>query len=224
MITRYVMDKFVEFRQKILDILSDNPIGMTTSDIGKKTGLSRVATAKYLEMMKLMGLVDYRTIGPSKVYTISETSNYTYTVRGRKEVYQVLERMTNKAKTEVDCLTTENGLVRLGKYLSEKLIADSKRGIRLKVAAPVTKSNLSAAKELNKYAEIKHVPPTFFILQCQIRDGEAAMLIITPNDDVSDSGADIGIMLKQDFATFLKESFDITWKQLVPFDQRVKEL
>lgn len=45
---------------------------MNITEIARKTGINRISTAKYLEMLVISGHIDVKTFGPSKVYFLSE--------------------------------------------------------------------------------------------------------------------------------------------------------
>lgn len=53
-----------------IGFLSKNPNGASVSDIAQATGHTRATVAKYLEMMKLQSLVDYRDVGKAKLWVI----------------------------------------------------------------------------------------------------------------------------------------------------------
>ena len=56
----------------IIDLMKDGQKGLTIEEISKKTGLSRITTAKYLNSLFVSGQVDMRKTGPAKVFTLSK--------------------------------------------------------------------------------------------------------------------------------------------------------
>jgi PAS domain S-box-containing protein len=68
----------------IQQILRDNPKGMTVTDISRKLNINRNSVAKYLDIMRISGLVELITFGPAKVFfparrvPITNMLNYTY--------------------------------------------------------------------------------------------------------------------------------------------------
>jgi len=58
---------------KILDLLKDKDEDITINDIANDIKADRHTAAKHLEMLKSKGLVEYRTIGKSKVWKISKS-------------------------------------------------------------------------------------------------------------------------------------------------------
>ena len=53
---------------KIEHILKENPKGMTVTDIARKMKTNRNSVAKYLDIMRISGLVEMITFGPAKVF------------------------------------------------------------------------------------------------------------------------------------------------------------
>ena len=52
----------------IQQILKNNPKGMTVTDISRKIKINRNSVAKYLDIMRISGLVEMITFGPAKVF------------------------------------------------------------------------------------------------------------------------------------------------------------
>lgn len=67
----------------IKKVLTENPKGMTVTDISRKIKINRNSVAKYLDIMRISGHVDMITFGPAKVFfpsrrvPISDMLNYT---------------------------------------------------------------------------------------------------------------------------------------------------
>jgi len=56
---------------KILEILRNNPRGMSVTQITEKIGMNRITVGHYLDILRTSGEVDMETYGQSKVYYIS---------------------------------------------------------------------------------------------------------------------------------------------------------
>ncbi|MFH1404311.1 MAG: response regulator [Candidatus Altiarchaeota archaeon] len=56
--------------QEILEVLEDNPGGMSTRQLSLKTGHGRATLGKYLELLRVDGKVKYSMIGASKIWSI----------------------------------------------------------------------------------------------------------------------------------------------------------
>ena len=53
-------------------ILKENPRGMTISDMAGKLNINRNAVAKYLDVLVMSGQLEMESIGPAKVYYLSQ--------------------------------------------------------------------------------------------------------------------------------------------------------
>jgi len=87
-----------------------------------------------------------------------------------------------------------------------------KKNVKIRIAAGVTKDNLSAIKELSKLAEVKHMekPEARFV----IVDGKELMFMAMHDDDVHPS-YDIGIWVNTPyFAGALQNMFEPAWLKL----------
>jgi len=77
------MESYQKEITQIEQILKDNPKGMTVTDIARKMKTNRNSVAKYLDIMRISGLVEMITFGPAKVFfpsrrvPISKMLNFT---------------------------------------------------------------------------------------------------------------------------------------------------
>ena len=86
-----------------------------------------------------------------------------------EEASKKYEEMLNSAEIEIIELTSAEGLIDLGKKLS--LLRDcAKKGVPIKIMAPITNANFEVAKELSKYFEVKHAPVSY--LKTTVVDGK----------------------------------------------------
>jgi sugar-specific transcriptional regulator TrmB len=78
------------------------------------------------------------------------------------------EEIMSSAKKEILMLTSSEGLIVYSKKAA--LVKEwAKRGVSLKIMAPITSENLKAAEELSKLCEVRHVPVSY--LKTTIVDG-----------------------------------------------------
>ncbi|MBS3778492.1 MAG: PAS domain-containing protein [Candidatus Thermoplasmatota archaeon] len=69
--------------KRIQSILKENPKGMTVTDIARSINTNRNSVAKYLDIMRISGLVEMITFGPAKVFfpsrrvPVTDLLNYT---------------------------------------------------------------------------------------------------------------------------------------------------
>ena len=62
------MDGYQREITLIKKVLTENPKGMTVTDISRKIKVNRNSVAKYLDIMRISGHVDMITFGPAKVF------------------------------------------------------------------------------------------------------------------------------------------------------------
>jgi len=62
------MDGYQQEISLIKKVLSENPKGMTVTDISRKIKINRNSVAKYLDIMRISGHVEMITFGPAKVF------------------------------------------------------------------------------------------------------------------------------------------------------------
>lgn len=68
MIDSKLMDGYKQEIALIKKVLKENPKGMTVTDIARKIEVNRNSVAKYLDIMRISGLVEMITFGPAKVF------------------------------------------------------------------------------------------------------------------------------------------------------------
>ncbi|MFQ6056792.1 MAG: hypothetical protein ACE5J3_12515, partial [Methanosarcinales archaeon] len=61
---------FIHWREKLILEVLKNFEKLNTSDIVKKTDMSKVTVLKYLERLKKRRMIDYKKIGPTKLWYI----------------------------------------------------------------------------------------------------------------------------------------------------------
>ena len=66
------MNGYQEELSKIKEILKANPLGLTVTNISKRININRNSVAKYLDVLQISGQIEMRSIGPAKVYYLSQ--------------------------------------------------------------------------------------------------------------------------------------------------------
>ena len=146
-----------------------------------------------------------------------EPSDLSGSLKGRQNVYNHLDMMLKNAKKSIVLVTTAEGLNRKIESLMPTLEKAKKRGLNIKIAAPMNKDNLKIAKDFSRVAEVKSLQKDHgrFV----IVDDEQIMLM--PLDDKKvHPNYDIGIWLSSDFfAKSLSEMFENSWKNFSPLSK-----
>jgi HTH-type transcriptional regulator, sugar sensing transcriptional regulator len=133
-------------------------------------------------------------------------------IRGRHNIYSHLEAMIKNAEKSVTIVTTSKGVLRKIDALSHVLGKLSKKGVKIKIAAPMDKNTTSIIKDVNKYADfrnLKDIKARFCIV-----DGKELMFMVLDDEEVHPS-YDIGIWINTPyFSNALEGLFNMTWTSL----------
>jgi len=139
-----------------------------------------------------------------------EPTDLSGAIRGKHNLYAHLETMVKNAEKSVIIATTSKGVVRKIEALKPTLQKLAKKGVKIRVAAPITKDNMNVLKDLKGIADVKHLDKlkTRFC----IVDGKDLMFMVMNDEDVHPS-YDIGIWVTSPFfARALESIFENTWK------------
>jgi hypothetical protein len=108
-------------------------------------------------------------------------------------------------------VTTADGLNRKLEILLPSLEKAKKRGVKIKIAAPITPENKKVAKDFSKVAEVKNLEG--LKARFMIVDSEQIMFMLLNDEEVHPT-YDIGIWINtQFFAQALDQLFEISWKE-----------
>jgi predicted ArsR family transcriptional regulator len=56
------------YKEKILEVIRQSEVGLTTVDVAKKAGVSKTTVIKYLSVLSSEGEVEFVEVGPSKLW------------------------------------------------------------------------------------------------------------------------------------------------------------
>lgn len=130
-------------------------------------------------------------------------------LRGRNNLYNHLDLLIKDAQKSVNIMTTEKGFLRKVEGLRASLEKAKKKGVKIRIAAPLTKENKAAADSLKGLAELKHsskVNSRFMTV-----DGKDLVFMMLDDKDVHPS-YDIGVWVKTPyFASAMDNMFDTVW-------------
>src|SRR5210317_608311 len=121
-----------------------------------KKNLVRHAQEKSKRLEKLKGddvLEELSTLFTKGVKFV-EPSDLSGSLKGRQNLYNHLDMMVRDAEKTVTIVTTAEGLNRKLEALMPSLDKVKKRGVKVRIAAPIDKNNLKVAKDLKKVAEV----------------------------------------------------------------------
>lgn len=56
------------YKERILEVIGESEVGLTTVDVAKKAGVSKTTVIKYLSVLSSEGQVEFVEVGPSKLW------------------------------------------------------------------------------------------------------------------------------------------------------------
>ena len=86
-----------------------------------------------------------------------ESTDLSGALKGRQNVYNHLDMLVREAEKTITLVTTADGLNRKLEILLPSLEKAKKRGVKIKIAAPITSENRKVAKDFSKVAEVKNL-------------------------------------------------------------------
>jgi HTH-type transcriptional regulator, sugar sensing transcriptional regulator len=141
-----------------------------------------------------------------------EPSDLSGSLRGRQNLYNHLDMMLRDAEKSVTIVTTREGMNRKFEAIMPTLEKLKKRGVKVRIAAPIDESNVKVAKEFKKVAEVRDVDKLkarFIII-----DGNQIMFMLL-DDEKFHPNYDVGIWVNTEyFATALEQMFELAWKDM----------
>ena len=134
-------------------------------------------------------------------------------VRGRTNIYSHLELTLRNAEKSVVLMTTPQGLMRKAEGLKPVFEKLKKKGVKIRIAAPISKDSKQALTDLDGLAEIRHTDSK---ARFAIVDGKEIVFMVMDDAEVHPT-YDIGIWVNTPFfANAMEELFDQAWKNMKP--------
>ncbi|MBU0466733.1 MAG: hypothetical protein KJ718_03310 [Nanoarchaeota archaeon] len=148
-----------------------------------------------------------------------EPSDLSGSLRGRQNMHNHLDMMIRAAEKNISLVTTAEGLNRKIEALMPSLEKARKRGINIKIAAPITSGNIKLAKQLSKIAEVRDTTKKNINGRFAIIDDGQLMFMLT-DDKTVHPNYDVAVWLSTEyFAQSMNQMFDLTWKEFDPLSK-----
>jgi len=155
-------------------------------------------------------IIDELNLLYSQGIDLVEPGELAGSIKGRANLYNHLESMIKNAKESVIFSTTADGLKRKTEALKEMLLKAKQKGVKIRVAAPLTKDNAKSVKDLSKIGEIKDIN---LKLRFCVIDGKEILFMYLDDEKVHPS-YDAGIWVNAEFfAKALECVFDKEWQK-----------
>ena len=150
-----------------------------------------------------------------------EPSDLSGSLRGRHNLYNHLDLTIKGAENSVTLMTTTQGLIRKVEGLKPTFEKLKKRGVKIRIAAPITKECKQTLKDISNIAEVRH---TNSKARFCIVDNKELVFMVLDDKDVHPT-YDVGIWVNTPFfAKALNGLFDLSWKGMKPAENVVKKL
>lgn len=146
----------------------------------------------------------------SQGISLIDPSDLSGCLRGRSNLYNHLDLLIKEAKESVNIMTSEQGFIRKVEGLRLSLEKANKKGVKIRIAAPLTKENQKVANTLKNVAEVKNntINARFVTV-----DGKDLVFMMLNDKEVHPS-YDLGIWVKTPYFTSAMNSlFDRAWQQ-----------
>jgi sugar-specific transcriptional regulator TrmB len=141
-----------------------------------------------------------------------EPADLSGSLKGRQNLYNHLDMMVRDAEKTVTIVTTQEGLNRKLEALMPSLEKCKKRGVKIRVAAPITNNNIKIARDFKKVGEVKNldkIRARFIII-----DSNQLMFMLL-DDEKFHPNYDIGVWINTEFfAQALEQMFELAWKEM----------
>ncbi len=176
-----------------------------------------LATYTKERLQRLEKLKDDEVLGElSSLFTkgvkFVEPSELSGSLRGRENLYNQIDMMIRAAEKSITIVTTHEGLSRKMEALITSLDKAKKRGVKIRIAAPIDSNNLNVARDFKRVGEVKDLDKMkarFIII-----DSNQVMFMLL-DDEKFHPSYDIGVWINTEFfAQALEQFFELAWKDM----------
>jgi sugar-specific transcriptional regulator TrmB len=168
---------------------------------------------KRLESLKTTDVLQELSSLHTQGVELIEPADLSGSIRGRHNLYNHLELTIKGATESVIIMTTAQGLLRKIEGLSPVFEQIHKRGVKIRIAAPITKEAQTAVKEVSKFADVRNCKTKARFV---VVDGKEVIFMVLDDVEVHPT-YDIGIWINTPFfANTLQELFELAWKDMTP--------
>ncbi len=151
-----------------------------------------------------------------------ESADLSGAIRGRHNLYTHLELMIKNATKSVILATTSKGILRKVEALKPELERLAKKGVSIKIMAPMTKDNALAIKEISKVAKVKHADK--LNARFCVVDNKELMFMVLDDEKVHPT-YDLGIWVNTPyFASALNNMFETCWDGMEDGDKVLSKI
>ncbi|HEB47025.1 MAG TPA: TrmB family transcriptional regulator [Candidatus Pacearchaeota archaeon] len=168
--------------------------------------------SKRLEVLKGDDVLEELSSLFTKGVKFVEPSDLSGSLKGRQNLYNHMDMMVREAEKTITIMTTAEGLSRKFEALMPSLEKCKRRGVRIRIAAPINNNNVKVARDFKKVAEVRNIDK--FKARLVIIDSDQVMFMLL-DDEKFHPNYDIGVWINTEFfAQALEQLFDLAWKDM----------
>ncbi|MBI2651360.1 TrmB family transcriptional regulator [Candidatus Woesearchaeota archaeon] len=194
--------------KEVLERVKKNVNEEAKEQIGKLEELKKTDVIEELNTLYTQGI------------ELVEPADLSGSLKGRHNLYNHLELTIRDAEESVSIMTTSQGLMRKIEGFKPTFEKLKKRGVKIRIAAPLTKESLELVKEMTGIAEVKHIDGKARFI---VVDGKEVMFMIMDDATVHPT-YDVGIWVNSPFfSSALENLFNIAWKGMKPLTEFAKK-
>ena len=140
-----------------------------------------------------------------------DPADITGALKGRTNSYDQIDAMIKASESEIILVTTEEGIIRKSDAVFRSLKKAAERGVKIRIACPVTEKNRAVLADLGAIAtirDLKNIKARFVI------SDKKELLFMLLDDEQVHPTYDVGIWLNTPFfAQTLTQLFELAWKE-----------
>ena len=194
--------------KEVLERVKKNVSDDAKEQIGRLEDLKKTEVITELNTLHTQGI------------ELVEPADLSGSLKGRHNLYNHLELTIRNAEESVSIMTTTQGLLRKIEGFKPTFEKLKRRGVKIRIAAPLTKETLAAVKEVSGVAEVRNVDNKGRFV---IVDGKEIIFMIMDDNSVHPT-YDVGIWVNTPFfSSALENLFDIAWKSMKPANEVLKK-
>ncbi|MEK6886864.1 MAG: helix-turn-helix domain-containing protein [Nanoarchaeota archaeon] len=162
-----------------------------------------------LEELKGTDVLDELSALHTQGVELIDPTDLSGSLKGRHNLYNHLELVIKNAEKSVTIMTTAQGLMRKVEGMKPVFEKLKRKGVKVRIAAPFTKENAAAVKDISSVAEIKNSSGK---ARFTIVDGKQMVFMVLDDEEVHPT-YDVGIWINSPFfSSAVEELFDLSWK------------
>ena len=144
----------------------------------------------------------------SEGVSMVEPSDITASIKGRSSLYSHLDMMIKDAEKSIILMSTETGIKRKLETLATSLEKANERGVKIRIAVPITEENKKILESASKYAEVKNCDLGGRF--CVVDEQEITFMLL--DDEEVHPTYDVGVWVNTGiFSQTLINLFNMAW-------------